>query len=287
MSKIRVAAIGDFDGVHRGHQAVLQMLCQWARELDAEPVVISFDRNTKGRRILTDVPMKQWYLQQYGIEQMLFLPFEQWKDVAAEDFIDRCLKDELNIVGLVAGEDLHFGKDRGGNAFTLISKGIAVRKMDTVCAEDLQVRSSRIRSLIEAGELAKAELLSGHPFALMGEVCHGKGLARQYQLPTVNLALDEAQLLPPFGVYAARVYAGEVCYPAVANVGVRPTVEKNAAPNLEAHILTAVPELYGCILRVELCSYLRGERKFENEAQLFAQIKEDGERSIARLEMLK
>ncbi|MBQ7090799.1 MAG: riboflavin biosynthesis protein RibF [Clostridia bacterium] len=287
MSKIRIAAIGDFDGVHRGHQAILQQLRQWAQELDAEPTVISFDRNTKGRRVLTDAAVKQWYLQQYGIGSVVTLPFDEWKDVAAEEFIDRCLKNELNIVGIVAGEDLHFGKDRGGNAFTLIAKGIAVRKVEPVCAEELQVRSSVIRSLIEAGELSKAERLSGHPFTLMGEVRHGKGLARQYDLPTVNLALAEAQLLPPFGVYAARVWAEEICYPAVANVGVRPTVEQNAAPNLEAHILAEVPELYGQTLRVELCSYLRGERKFEDEAQLFAQIKEDGERSMARLEMLK
>lgn len=287
MSKIKVAAIGDFDGVHRGHQAIFSQLCQWARELEADPMVISFDRNTKGRKVLTDAAMKQWYLQSYGIGQVEVLSFDQWKDVSAEEFVDRCLKDQLNIVGIVAGEDLHFGKDRGGNAFTLIAKGIAVRKVDPVCAEELQVRSSVIRSLIEAGELAKAERLLGHPFALMGKVRHGKGLARQYHLPTVNLVPDAAQLLPPFGVYAARVYLGDTCYPAVANVGVRPTVEKDAAPNLEAHILAEVSELYGQTLRVELCSYLRGERKFENEAQLFAQIKEDGERSIARLEMLK
>ncbi len=287
MSKTRVAAIGDFDGVHRGHQEVITALCQWAQELDAEPIVITFDRNTKGRKVLTDSAMKEWYLRQYGIEQSILLPFDEWKDVSADVFVDEYLKKQLNIVGVAAGNDLNFGKDRGGNAFTLIGKGIAVRKVEIFCADDLQVRSSRIRALIEAGDLAGAERLAGHPFTLMGTVQHGKGLARKYALPTVNLTPSEAQLLPPFGVYAARAVIDGASYPAVANVGVRPTVEKNGAPNLEAHILADLPNLYGETLLVELYSYLRGERKFENEAELFAQIKEDGERSLARLEMLK
>lgn len=287
MSKTRIAVIGDFDGVHRGHQALLTALREWARELDAEPTVISFDRNTKGRKVLTAPALKEWYLRAYGAEQLITLPFDEWKDVSAEQFAEEYLKGQLNIVGIVAGCDLRFGKDRGGNAFTLIAKGIAVRRIDAIFVEELQVRSTQIRALIEAGELEKAERFSGHPFALMGTVQHGKGLARQYSLPTVNLILDAEQLLPPFGVYAARVWLDEECYPAVANVGVRPTVEQNGAPNLEAHILAEMPQLYGKTLRVELVSYLRGEQKFENEAQLFAQIKQDGEQSIARLEMLK
>lgn len=283
---MRVITIGDFDGVHRGHQEILQQLKTWAVSLQAEPMVLSFDVNTKGRRVLTETALKEFYFREFGIKEYRILPFAEWKGVSAEDFV-RYLKEELQVVGLVCGQDFRFGKERGGNEFTLISGGIAVKKLQNITAEDVRISSSSIRSLIEEGALEKAEARLGHSFALQGTVCHGKGLARQYGTPTVNVSVTEHQLLPPFGVYAAWVYAEGTRYPAVANIGVRPTVEQNAVPNLEAHILDGAPELYEKEIRVELKSYLRKEMKFETEEQLFLQIQKDGERSKARLEMLK
>lgn len=282
-----VVAIGDFDGVHRGHQEILCQLKQWADSLHAEALVLSFDANTKGRRVITEDRLKDFYFRQCGIEHRRILSFEQWKEVSAEDFTEHFLKEELNAVGLVCGPDFHFGRDRAGNEFTLISRGIAVKKLNTATVEDVRISSSSIRKLLEEGDLEKAEERLGHPFCLMGEVCHGKGLAHQYGTPTVNLAVSQRQLLPPFGVYAAWVEAEGVRYPAAANIGVRPTVEQSGLPNLEAHLLGEVPELYGKEIRVELRSYLRREMKFETKEQLFLQIQKDGEQSKARLEMLR
>ncbi len=287
MNMNRVIAIGDFDGVHLGHRKLLEVLKEWAESLSAEPMLLSFDMNTKSRKIITDAKVREYYFRAYGITHWKILPFEDWKDVEADDFAQAFLKEELGVVGVVSGQDLHFGKNRSGNEFTLISHGIAVKKIENQMVEDLRVSSSRIRSLIEAGKLPEAERLLGHPFTLMGEVCHGKGLARAFGKPTVNLPLSEQQLLPPFGVYAAWVYWEGEKYPAVANIGVRPTVEKGALPNLEAHILSNVPELYEKELRVELKGYLRKEMKFESKEELFLQIEKDGEQSLARLEMLK
>lgn len=287
MTLTRVVAIGDFDGVHRGHQEILHQLKVWADSLHAEPLVLSFDANTKGRRVITEDRLKDYYFRQCGIEHRQTLSFEQWKDITAEDFTEQFLKGELNAVGLVCGPDFHFGKDRAGNEFTLISRGIAVKKLDHTTEEDVRISSSSIRKLLEEGHLEKAEKRLGHPFCLMGEVCHGKGLARRFGTPTVNLQVSERQLLPPFGVYAAWVEAEGVRYPAATNIGVRPTVESDGQPNLEAHLLGEVPDLYGKELRVELKSYLRRETKFETEEQLFLQIQKDGEQSKARLEMLK
>ena len=279
MMKNRVVAIGDFDGVHRGHQEVLRALCAWAQELDAEPMAISFDANTKGRKYITGPIIKEYYTRQCGVATLLILPFEDWKCVPAEKFVQDFLKEELGVVGVLSGEDLHFGKDRAGNEFTLLSAGIAVKKAQNLQEDAQKISSTAICQWLEQGKLEKAEAAMGHPFALMGEVCHGKGLARQFGLPTVNIPLEKQQLLPPLGVYAARVYAGEQCWPAVANIGVRPTVDQAGVPNLEAHLLEEAPNLYGKTLRVELIAFLRAERRFENKEDLFLQIRSDGEKS--------
>ena len=286
MMREHVIAMGDFDGVHRGHREILRALQEWAEFLQAVPMVLSFSNNTKGRPVITDHRAREWFFLQCGIEHWKILDFEQWKDVSAEDFTERVLKEELHAVGLVCGEDFRFGKDRAGNEFTLISQGIAVKKIKSETVDDLRISSSAIRALLEAGELEQAERRMGHPFTLVGEICHGKGLARQYGLPTVNLPLAEDQLLPPFGVYAAWAVVDGVRYPAAANIGVRPTVETRGSPNLEAHILAELPELYGKELRIELKSYLRKEMKFADEEQLFLQIRRDGEMSKERLEIL-
>ena len=282
-----VIAIGDFDGVHRGHRAILEQLNTWAQSLDAEALVLSFDRNTKGRKIISDDTVKDFYFRACGIEKWQALSFEEWKDVPAEEFTDRFLKEKLHAVGVVCGQDFKFGKDRAGNEFTLISRGIAVKRLSNVTAEDVRISSTLIRKYLEEGDLERAEDRLGHPFCLMGKVCHGKGLARQFGLPTVNLALAEEQLLPPHGVYAAWVEAEGVRYPAVANIGVRPTVEEDGTANLEAHILGDTPDLYEKVIRVELKSYLRAEKKFPDRESLFLQIQKDGEESRARLEKLK
>ncbi len=277
--KNRVVAIGDFDGVHRGHQEVLRALCAWAQELDAAPMAISFDANTKGRKTITALQIKEYYIRQCGVEELVILPFDGWKDVPPEEFVRDFLKEELGAVGVLSGGDLHFGKDRAGNEYTLLSAGIAVKKAQDLLEDAQKISSSQIRQWLEQGDLSSAEAALGHPFALMGEVCHGKGLARRFGLPTVNLPLEERQLLPPFGVYAALVYEGERCWPAVANIGVRPTVEQEGAPNLEAHLLEDAPDLYGKTLRVELKAFLRAEKKFKDQEELFLQIKSDGEKS--------
>ncbi len=279
MIKNRVVAIGDFDGVHRGHQEVLRALCAWAQELGAEPAAISFDANTKGRKMITALNTKEYYIRQCGVPELVILPFEGWREVSPEEFVQDFLKEQLGVVGVLSGGDLHFGKDRAGNEFTLLSAGIAVKKAPDLLEGAQKISSTEIRQWLEQGELSKAEAALGHPFTLMGEVCHGKGLARQFGLPTVNLPLEKQQLLPPFGVYAAWVYAGERRWPAVANIGVRPTVDAAGKPNLEAHLLEEAPDLYGDTLRVELKAFLRAEQKFENQEDLFLQIRSDGEKS--------
>lgn len=284
MIKNRVAAIGDFDGVHRGHQEILRQLVAWSTELDAEPMVISFIANTKGKKVITCPEIKEYYMRQCGVEQVRFLPFEQWKDVSAEDFVENFLKKECGVVGVLSGKDLHFGKGRGGNEFTLLSHGIAVKKAEDQRIGAMRISSSAIRGWLEAGELARAEEAMGHPFALMGKVCRGKGLAHTFGLPTVNISIALDQQLPPFGVYAAWAEGQGRRRKAVANLGLRPTVENTDRPNLEAHLLEGAEDLYGEILRIDFKAFLRAEKKFSNVEELFLQIKTDGEQSKEVLE---
>lgn len=287
MIEKRVIAIGDFDGVHQGHQAVLGQLIRWSGSLQAEPLVLSFDVNTKGKKVITTAAVREYYLRQYGVPRLELLSFEEWREVSAEEFADQLLKEKLQTVGLVCGEDFHFGKDRAGNEFTLIGRGIAVKKIDPALMDDIRISSSAIRTYIEKGELSAAEKRMGHPFTLMGEVAHGKGLAHQYGTPTINLPIGEEQLLPPFGVYAAWVYVDGERFAAAANIGVRPTVEKEGCVNLEAHLIGCERSLYGCKVRVELKSYIRKEMRFEDQDALFAQIKKDGEICNERLEKME
>ena len=284
MSKNRVAAIGDFDGVHRGHQAILRQLVAWAEQLDAEPMVLSFITNTKGQKVITGPEIKEYYMRQCGIEQVRFLPFEQWKDVSAEDFVENFLKKECGVVGVLSGEDLHFGKGRKGNEFTLLSHGIAVKKAEDQRIGEERISSSAIRGWLEKGELARAEEALGHPFALMGKVCRGKGLAHTFGMPTVNIPIAEDQQLLPFGVYVAWAEGRGICRKAVANLGLRPTVESTDRPILEAHLLEETEDLYDETLRIDFKSFLRAEKKFSNAEELFLQIKTDGEQSKEVLE---
>lgn len=287
MIEKRVIAIGDFDGVHKGHQALFQQLIEWGASLQAEPMVLSFDVNTKGKKRITSPAVREELLRSLGICGMMILPFDEWKEISAEEFTDSLLREKLGVVGLVCGEDFHFGKGREGNEFTLISKGIAVKKLKNTLLDDLRISSSSIRECIETGDLERAEAQMGHPLILVGEVIHGKGLAHQYSTPTLNLPVEQDQLLPPFGVYAAWVYLDEARYPAAVNIGVRPTVEKEGIPNLEAHLLGCEGDLYGRKVRVELKSYIRKEACFESEQALFEQIKKDGEICKARLEKME
>lgn len=286
MIKNRVAAIGDFDGVHCGHQEILRQLVAWAAELDAEPMVISFIANTKGQKVITCPEIKEFYMRQCGVEQVRFLPFEQWKEVSAEAFAEGFLKKECGVVGILSGEDLHFGKDRKGNEFTLLSHGIAVKKAEDRKIGEKRISSSAIRGWLEQGALEQAEQALGHPFALMGKVCRGKGLAHQFGVPTVNLSIPEQQVLPPLGVYAAWAEGKGQRWPSVANLGLRPTVEQADRPNLEAHLLDAAEDLYEETLRIDLKVFLRAEMKFGNAEELFAQIKKDGEQSKEVLETI-
>lgn len=281
-----VATIGNFDGVHRGHQVILGQLRERAAERRLPTVVIVFEPQPReffqGERAparLMRFREKLLALQDQGIDYLVCLPFNSWlRNLTAEEFVQRILVDGLHLRHLVVGDDFRFGCDRSGD-FNLLASlgarlGFGVEHTQTIEVEGSRVSSTRVREALAAGDLALAERLLGRPYTMCGRVVHGQKLGRQLGVPTANLLLAR-QRVPLSGVFAVRVHMeGLPAWPGVANVGVRPTVNGNRTL-LEVHLLDFAETLYGRWLEVEFRARLRDEIRFPSLEALKAQIAAD------------
>lgn len=287
--KRRVVALGFFDGVHLGHAALLRRVIQRARELGATPSVMSFDIHPSalitGRSVsLLNAPEDRvWLLRhRWGMEDVILAHFdEKMMHQSWESFVTDYLIGELGAVHVVAGQDYRFG-DRGAGDARLLREKCAA--LDVGCdiegmveVDGHQVHSTLIRGLLREGRMEEAGRYLGHPHILSGRVKSGKGLGHTLGFPTVNLSFPAGVLVPAHGVYAAKVYTRDGVYPAAANIGVRPTVERTRKANLEAFLLDFSGDLYGQELRLELFHRIRGERRFGSVAELSAEVLRNAE----------
>ena len=296
-----VASIGVFDGVHRGHLAILAANLVRARELGAVPTVVTFAGHPKRvllghePRTLTSLDHRLDLFRRAGIEHTLVLTFdEHLRDVSAEDFIERYLVRGLGARAFVLGFDSKFGRERRGTPAFLRDHGFDVAVVDQVLVGGRGVSSTAIREAVELGDLDIAQRMLGRPVSVFGTVVHGDAMGRTIGFPTANLDLHH-ELHPPPGVYFgwARVvpppYAAqdavEVRRPALANIGVRPTVAgpSDGRPRVEVHLLDFDGELYGANLELTFIGRLRDERRFEDLAALKSQIALDVAAARARL----
>lgn len=288
----RVIALGFFDGVHLGHAALLRKVAQRSKELDAIPCAFTFDRSPTaaltGREVplLTDIEDRIALMEGlYGIREVVVAPFETMRKMNWRDFVTDYLQKELGAVHVVAGHDFHFGYRGEGDPARLQALcrelGLGCDILSPVTHDGVTVSSTYIRTLIARGELSRAAAFLGHPHALTGQVIHGKGMGRTIGLPTANLALPEGLIVPALGVYAAKAKplspANSLTkpreeYPAVVNIGVRPTVDDGDAVTVEGYLLDFDGDLYGQALRVELYDYLRPERKFASLDDLRTEV---------------
>ena len=279
-----VIALGFFDGVHRGHAALLARAVEEAKRRGVLSAVFAFSDGggiKAGAPRLTTEEERLSLLAAAGIDRVYLFDFAAICDLSPAAFAEEILVRGLSCVAAVCGFNFRFGAGGAGNADTLHSllatHALPVAVLPPYEVDGIPVSSSAIRAAAEAGEMEKAAALLGRPFSLVGEVVHGKALGREIGYPTANLILTPGKVMPAWGVYAALCAVDDGApVPAVANLGVRPTVEGGqATPNCEAHLFREMGDLYGRRLRVSLLRRLRGEIKFNSIADLRAQIAQD------------
>lgn len=287
-----VVSIGVFDGVHLGHLAILAENVARARELGAEPTVVTFRRHPKrvtlGRapRTLTTLEHRLALFRRAGIEHTVALRFDaELRNLGALEFAGELLREGLDARCVVLGFDSKFGRDREGTAELLTQHGYAVAVAPKVEVAGRAVSSTAIREAVELGDLAGAESMLGRPVSILGQVVRGDALGRKLGFPTANLDLHH-ELHPPPGVYACRARrlppgtqwpAQEPPgLPAVANIGHRPTVADGAAElRVEVHLLDFDEDLYGERLELEFVQHVREEQRFDGLEALVEAIGAD------------
>ena len=278
-----VATIGNFDGVHLGHQAIIRQL-QTAAEKHGQPsVIVTFEPHPqeffspkKAPARLMRLREKLGYLRQTGIDRVVCLRFDQTlADMFAEDFISNILVEKLDVRHLIIGDDFRFGKNRLGDIETLkkyaAQSGFDVGHTDTRMIEGRRVSSTWLRELLAAGKMLEAVELLGRPYAISGRVVHGEKRGRVLGYPTININLHR-HLSPVSGIFAAKVYGlqAETIHAAVS-IGNRPMFGGDDI-NLEAHLLDFDREVYGAYVTVELLKQLRHEKMFDNIDELKKQM---------------
>ena len=285
-----VATIGNFDGVHLGHQAVLTQLAMKGDTLKLPAVVITFEPQPfeyfvpeKAPARLTRFREKVEALRCYSIQQLCVLRFnKRLAQMSAEAFIQALLVKGLNVKYLVVGDDFRFGCERKGD-FALLQQagqkyGFQVVNMHTFAIDQNRVSSTRIRNALSSGDLVLAEKLLGRPYRMSGRVAHGDKRGRKMGFPTANIHLHRHKI-PLTGVFAVQLFGiDEEPVNGVANIGIRPTIGGNKAL-LEVHLFEFKREIYGEHVQVFFLHKIRDEQRFENLDQLISQIKLDAEQA--------
>lgn len=280
-------AIGNFDGVHRGHQAVLRRCVETAAGNGWKASALTFDPHpakvltpARAPRLLSNVEERCQWMRQCGIGQVLVLPFtREFSLFTPEQFVDQALARSLEARAVFVGANFHFGRGKAGNAAILAelgrTYGYTAELVPAVRIRGRLVSSSEIRRLIEQGRAGHASRLLGRPYGLQGSVVPGRGIGRRETVPTLNLA-SPAEVLPALGVYVSRTVdldSGQI-WESVTNVGVRPTFGAEDHVTVESFLLES-PEERPRRIRIDFLKRLRAERRFADAAALRAQILKD------------
>jgi riboflavin kinase / FMN adenylyltransferase len=291
-----VLALGNFDGLHRGHQKIIERVKRGAAEHGGTPMAMTFDphpprvvRPDKAPPLLMTKAQKLEALHQAGIRCVAVVRFtRELSEWDPETFVRVVLVEWLRVSEVWVGANFLFGHERSGN-FSLLRMlgqryGFRADKIDPVRYKDFVVSSTRVRRLVGEGRVDEAGALLGHGFYLDGRVVEGRRRGRELGFPTANIATDN-ELLPPHGVYATTMTIDGVVYPGLTNIGVRPTFGERDT-TVETHLLGYSGDLYGHAVRLGFVLRLRDERKFDDVDALRAQIEADqrrAERLFSRL----
>ena len=277
----KIATIGFFDGVHRGHRFLFAQLQEHAKLHHLSPVIYTFDSHPKqllmgqAPAMLTTYEERKALLQNYG--EIHFLDFSSVQHLTAEQFM-RSLYEQEEVEVLLIGYDHHFGSDRlkGFHEYEKIARkiGLHVERAHECLVDGLPVSSSRIRKLLAAAQIDQVNRLLGYTYSVSGVVEHGNAIGATIGFPTANMRLDSAKQIPACGVYSVMAMVDGVEYKALANIGTNPTVG-NDYLSLEVHLLDFQGDLYDQPLTISFLSFLRKEQKFDSLSDLQYQIKQD------------
>ncbi len=284
-------AIGVFDGLHLGHQAVIGHALESANQTGGSAVVVTFDphpvrvlRPEKAPRLLTSTRHKLRLIEKLGVDAVLLLEFTlEFSRTPAETFVEALADGSNHLRQICVGQEWSFGANRSGST-ELLEKmapklSFQVQTVPPVLVDDRVVSSTLIRSAVECGDLISVAKYLGRDFTILGTVTEGRQLGRRLGFPTANLKAHN-ELFPPNGVYAAKAWFDGREYGGVVNIGVRPTIEHETGERLlELHLFGFELEIYGQDVEVAFLEYLRPEQKFSGVDELKAQIRADADRA--------
>jgi len=289
--------IGNFDGVHLAHQALLRRVVESAREVGAVPTAVTFDPHPvrvlapgRAHPLLTSIERRARLIEQLGIERLVVLAFDlDLAGLSPGEFVRTILVERLRAVSVLVGPNFRFGRRQAGDVTLLgelaSAEGFRLEILPILHLRHERVSSSRIRGLIAAGHVPMAGRLLGRPFSVEGPVVHGSGVGRAQTVPTLNLA-PIAEQLPRTGVYVTRTRLGEQFHDSVTNVGYKPTFGEHRL-TVESYLLNFSGEIKEAEMEVAFLYRLRDEMKFPNPAALKAQIQTDAARSLKFFRLLQ
>ncbi len=285
-----VLTIGTFDGVHVGHQKIIEQLNQRAAEVGGESVLFTFyphprmviQPTTHGIKLIQTQEEKIEKLARLGLKHLIVFPFTTaFSELTAEEFVAQFLVAKLHVHTIIVGYDHQFGKNRDGNLAFLTScaalYNYEVKEISAQEINDVNISSSKIRTALAKGDITTTNHYLNEPFQMQGTVIHGNKLGRTIGFPTANLAIaDDLKLIPCNGVYGVKVLLenGET-HAGMMNIGVRPTVNDTPTTHIEVHLFDFAQEIYEQIIRVFLLVRVRDEQKFSNVEALKYQLKQD------------
>ena len=284
----KIATIGFFDGVHRGHRFLFAQLHEHAKHYQLTPAIYTFDCHPKelltgkAPAMLTTHDERKMLLQPFG--EVHFLDFAQVQHLTAEQFM-RYLQEEEQVEVLLMGYDHRFGSDqlKGFSEYEKVARGVGLRveRAHECLVDSLPVSSTRIRKLLHEGQIKQVNRLLGYHYSLTGIVEHGNGIGAQIGFPTANIHIQSDKLLPMSGVYVAKCIVDNQTWATVVNIGSNPTVGNNHV-TVEAHLIDYQGDLYGKMLVIVFEDFIREERKFGSLSELQRQISEDVQQSVLR-----
>ncbi|HEX2936361.1 MAG TPA: bifunctional riboflavin kinase/FAD synthetase [Bacteroidales bacterium] len=292
--------IGVFDGVHKGHKEILNRILEIAKKIKGQSVVVTFWphprlvlKQDNSIKLINTLEEKQKLLEKQGIDHLIIIPFtEAFSQQTSEEFIKNVLIDKLHVKHLVVGFNHHFGRDREGN-FEQIQKfaqsyQFEVEKLDAKIIENEHVSSTKIRNALGIGDIETANSFLGYSYSITGRVVDGNKIGRDIGFPTANIQLDhDFKLLPKEGVYIVEAEIDKLKYPAMLNIGFKPTInqpEKNMS--IEAHIIGFSGDIYKKNVTIYFHKRIRDEIKFDNLEQLKKQLVSDKQETINYFHLL-